>query len=343
MKRLGMDRFSGLYLWAAFIVVFSILAPRSFPTMPTVHLLASTQAVAGLAALALLVPMACGQFDLSIGSTANLAGMVAVMVQTKNIVGPIPAFLLGVCTGLVVGFVNGFVVVKLGVSSFIATLGMGSILVAIQVIITGNVDPMPVQNDLWNNLTQTKIFGFQMVVVYLVVVALIMWWVLTKTPAGRYLYASGSNPEAARLTGINVDRWSWIALTTSGGISGLAGVLFVSLTGPSLGFGSSLLLPAFAAVFFGATQLHRGRPNVWGTLIAIFVLATGAQGLQLTTGEQWVAPMFNGVALLAAVALAAGKGKSLFVRRPGRARSNGSSDPRGDDPASEPERPLAHA
>lgn len=200
-----------------------------------------------------------------------------------------------------------FVFVRLRVSSFIATLGMGSILTAVQVIITGNVEPMPVDNHLWTSLTQSTVFGFQLVVVYLLLAAVIIWWLLEKTPAGRYLRASGSNPDAARLTGINVDRCSWISLTAAGGISGLAGILFVSLTGPSLSFGGSLLLPAFAAVFLGSTQLKPGRPNVWGTMIAIFVLATGVQGLQLVTGVQWVAAMFNGVALLAAVAPAAGR------------------------------------
>jgi len=304
---LGLDKYSGLYLGALFIIVFSFLAPQSFPTMSTVHLLTSTQAIAGLAALALLVPMVAGQFDLSIGATANLAGMVTVMVQVDAGLQPLTAVALGVLVGAAVGFVNGFVVVRLHVSSFIATLGMSSILAALQVIVTGNVEPLPVDSELFANLTQHTIFGFQMVVVYLVIVALVLWWVLEKTPAGRFLHASGANPEAARLTGINVDRWSWIALTTSGAISGFAGVLFVSLTGPSLSFGASLLLPAFAAVFLGSTQLQPGRANVWGTFVAIFVLAIGVQGLQLTTGEQWVAGMFNGVALLVAVALAASR------------------------------------
>lgn len=304
---LGLDRFSGLYLGALFVIVFSILAPQSFPTISTVHLLASTQAIAGLAALALLVPMVAGQFDLSIGATANLAGMVTVMVQVDAGLSPLTAVGLGILVGAIVGFLNGLIVVKLRVSSFIATLGMSSILTAFQVIVTGNVEPMPVDSEFFSSLTQHPIFGFQMVVVYLLITAVILWWILEKTPAGRFLHASGANPEAARLTGINVDRWSWIALTASGGISGFAGVLFVSLTGPSLSFGASLLLPAFAAVFLGSTQLQPGRANVWGTLIAIFVLAIGVQGLQLTTGEQWVAGMFNGVALLAAVALAAGR------------------------------------
>ena len=79
--------------------------------------------------------------------------------------------------------------------------------------------------------------------------------------------------------------------------------MFASLNGPSLNFGGTLLLPAFAAAFLGSTQLIPGRFNVWGTLLAIFVLATGVQGLQLVSGASWLNDMFNGVALIIAVAL----------------------------------------
>ena len=142
----------------------------------------------------------------------------------------------------------------------------------------------------------------------------IAWWFLDHTPAGRYLYAIGGNVEAARLSGVRTNRWIWTSLTISGTVAGVAGVLFASLSGPSLGFGQTLLLPAFAAVFLGSTQLSPGRFNVWGTLLAIFVLATGATGLQLLSGAQWVSDLFNGLALIGAVALAVNR-QSRATRR----------------------------
>jgi ribose transport system permease protein len=87
-------------------------------------------------------------------------------------------------------------------------------------------------------------------------------------------------------------------------IAGVAGIFYGSLSGPSLTFGQGLLLPAFAAVFLGSTQLKPGRCNVWGTLLAVYVLATGVQGLEFVTGVLWLNDMFNGVALIAAVAFA---------------------------------------
>jgi ribose transport system permease protein len=122
-------------------------------------------------------------------------------------------------------------------------------------------------------------------------------------PLGRRMYATGANPDAARLSGVRTSRMAWGSLIASAAISGLAGVLYTSLTGPSLTFGATFLLPAFAACFLGATQILPGRFNVWGTLIAIFVLAIGVTGLQLVTSVSWITDMFDGVALVVAVAL----------------------------------------
>jgi ribose transport system permease protein len=84
-----------------------------------------------------------------------------------------------------------------------------------------------------------------------------------------------------------------------------------------LTFGPTLLLPAFAAAFLGSTQLQPGRFNVWGTLIAIYVLATGVQGLQLVSGQQWLSDMFNGVALIVAVGLAVNRQRRITGDKPG--------------------------
>ena len=114
---------------------------------------------------------------------------------------------------------------------------------------------------------------------------------------------------------MRIKRYTTFALITSATISGLAGVMFSSLNGPSLNFGGTLLLPAFAAVFLGSTQLIPGRFNVWGTLLAIYVLATGVQGLQLVSGASWLSDMFNGVALIIAVALSIKRGPSALGQR----------------------------
>ena len=303
-RSFGLDKLSGVYLWASFIIAFSIWSPKLFPTSSTVHLLASSQAVAGLLALALLVPLVAGAYDLSVGATANLSGIVAVVLQTHEHLSIGLSLVIAILLGLVIGITNGFIVVRLKVNSFIATLGVGSVLTAFETIVSGNSQPLPPESAVWSDLTQKTVGGFQVSIFYLLGVALILWWALGHTPFGRHLYAIGGNSDAARLSGVAVDRWLWFALLISSTLSAVAGCVYASLLGPSLTFGQGLLLPAFAAVFLGSTQFRPGRFNVWGTLLAIYALATGVQGFEYVTGVQWLSDMFNGVALVAAVAFA---------------------------------------
>lgn len=330
---LGFDRFSGLYLWALFIITFGIWTPDVFLSTDTARSILSSQAIVAMLGIALLIALAAGAYDLSIGATINLSAVLAAWLQTNEGWSMWPAILVAVLSGAVIGAINGFIVVKLHVSSFIATLGMATIIGAVLTIITNQTQPLPPTTTAWLNLTQYQVFGgLQVVVIYLLVLALIVWWLLEHTPAGRYIYATGGNPEAARLSGVQVGKWTWLSLLLSGTIAAIAGVFYSSLFGPSLTFGGALLLPAFAAAFLGSTQLKPGRFNVWGTLIAVYVLATGVKGLQFVTGEQWLNDMFNGVALIVAVAFAVWRQRAKASSR----RRGGGGGDGGPSPTEEP-------
>lgn len=315
--KLGPQTCSGLYLWAIFIITFGIWKPDLFLTSATAHSIASSQAIAAMLALALLIPLVAGVYDLSIGAVINFSTVLVVVMQTKHGQGMWTSIIATIAACAAIGAISGFIVVKLKVNSFVATLGMATVTGAFQLIISDQTQPLPPDSTTWANLTQTKILGFQSVVVYLIVIAVIVWWVLDHTPVGRYLYAIGGSVEAARLTGVAVGRWTWLSLIGSSTIAGIAGVLYASLSGPSLTYGQSLLLPAFAAVFLGSTQFTPGRANVWGTLLAVYVLATGVQGLQFVTGVLWLNDMFNGVALIAAVSFAVWRQTARSARRAG--------------------------
>ncbi|WP_375476326.1 ABC transporter permease [uncultured Jatrophihabitans sp.] len=255
--------------------------------------------------IAVIVPLAAGVFDLSVGAVVNLSAVIAAVMQERHGFGVWASIAVAVGVSFVIGVINGFVVVKLHVGAFIATLGTATIIGAFQTIVSNQTQPLPPDSSLWVKLTQTQFLGgFQVIIVYLLVIALFFWWLLDHTPMGRQIYASGANPEAARLSGVNVDKWTWISLIISSTLSGVAGVLYCSLSGPSLTFGAALLLPAYAAAFLGSTQIKPGRFNILGTLIAVYVLATGIQGLQYVTGVQWLGDMFNGTALVIAVSFA---------------------------------------
>jgi ribose transport system permease protein len=154
------------------------------------------------------------------------------------------------------------------------------------------------------------VFGVPYLDVYLVVIAVVLWFVLEQTPVGRRMFAVGGNRDAAKLAGISGDRIVWGSLIASGIIASLAGLMYTAQVGAyTSDIGQGYLFPALAAVFFGASQLSQ-RPNVWGTLIAFFALAFGIQGLtlQFGAGTFWVSPLFQGSALIVAVAVASTKG-----------------------------------
>lgn len=302
--RFGLDRYSGLYLAALFILVFGIWTPHLFLSAATLHIVADEQTTTVMLGIAVLIPLVSGTFDLSVGSVVNLSAIEAAWLQSAHQWNMFAAIGVAVGSALLIGVINGFLVVKAGVNSFIATLGTATIVTAIQEILTGNSQPLAPTSSAWSNIAILPLGGFQIVVVYALVLALLCWWFLDHTPPGRYLYAIGANREASRLAGVLVDRWIWLSLIFSALISGVAGIFYSAANGPSLTFGASLLLPAFAAAFLGSTQLRPGRFNIWGTVIAVYVLAIGVKGLQLITGQQWLNDMFNGVTLVGAVSFA---------------------------------------
>jgi ribose transport system permease protein len=279
--------------------------PDLFLTASNFRIIASSQAVAAIMALGLLVPVACGVFDLSIAGTLGVAETVVIYMQ-GNGHGTWLGIVCALAAGLVVGLLNAFVVIKLRVDSFIATLGMSSILLAGVKAITNGAFISGAAGGTFSGFGQNKVWGLPLPVFYMVGIGLVLWWVLEYTPVGRYLYGIGGNPQAARLAGVRVNRITTGAFVTSGVVSAFAGVVLAAELGSgSPDVGTSYLLPAFSAVFLGATQIRPGRVNVLGTLIAIFLLATGVKGLQLGGAPDYISDLFNGAALIIAVALAA--------------------------------------
>jgi ribose transport system permease protein len=302
---LGLDRFSGLYVWAALILIFSLWVPSLFDTATNVRIIAGSQAITAIVAMGLIVPVACGAFDLSIAGTLGVSTCVVIWFQANHhgwVLGVIVALLVG----LAVGAVNSLIVVRLHVDSFIGTLGMSSILLAGTEWITGGSQIANGVSPTFTKIGQTQLFGLPLPVFYMIALAIVLWWLLEYTPAGRYLYGIGGNPQAARLAGIRTGRITTSAFLLSGLVAAFAGVILASQLGSaSPDVGGPYLLPAFSAVFLGATQVFPGRVNVPGTLIAIFLLATGVKGLQLAGAPSYINDLFNGAALIIAVALAA--------------------------------------
>ena len=302
---LGLDRFSGLYVWAVLILIFALWVPDLFLTANNARIIAGSQAITAMVAMGLIVPVACGAFDLSIAGTLGVSVCTVIWFQANHH-GWALGIVVALLVGLAVGLVNAFIVVRLHVDSFIGTLGMSSILLAGTEWITGGGQIATGVSATFTGIGQNQVWGLPLPVFYMVALAIVLWWLLEYTPIGRYLYGIGGNPQAARLAGIRVGRVTTGAFLLSGLVAAFSGVVLAAQLGSaSPDVGGPFLLPAFSAVFLGATQVFPGRVNVPGTLIAIFLLATGVKGLQLAGAPGYINDLFNGAALIIAVALAA--------------------------------------
>lgn len=302
---LGLDRFSGLYVWAALIIVFALWVPETFLRLNTLTVVAGNEAITAMLALGIIIPLAAGVFDLSFAGVCGVAVAVTAWAQVNGY-NPFIAALMAIVLAAFIGAINGFVVVKLKVNSFIATLGMSSLLLAAAWWITDGKQIVAGFSEAFLNLGNLQILNIPLPFYAMIVLAVIVYIVIEYLPIGRYLYASGGNPVAARLAGVRVDRIVFGSLVASSLIAGVAGVVLAARIGTaSPDIGPSYLLPAFSAVFLGSTQIKPGRVNVLGTLIAIYLLATGVKGLQLAGAPAYTDDLFNGAALIIAVALAA--------------------------------------
>ncbi|GAB7102377.1 ABC transporter permease [Streptomyces phaeofaciens JCM 4814] len=297
-----------LALTALLVLVFSLALPRTFPTLDTVDSILSNQSIPAILALAAMVPIVTGAFDLSLGYGLGLAHvMVLRLIVDEGWPWPL-ACLTVIAGGAAVGVLNGVVVEFGRIDSFIATLGTGSMMYAVTGWITDGSRIVPGPQGLppaFTDLYDSTFLGLPVPAFYVLALAAVLWLVLERLPLGRCLYVVGSNPRAADLVGIPTRTYTVYAFTASGLIVGCAGVLLAAqqqIGNPSVGL--DYLLPAFVGALLGATAIRPGRPNALGTVVAVAVLAVGLTGIGQLGGDFWTVPLFYGGTLLLAVGLA---------------------------------------
>ena len=301
LKKLHPRNIGVLYLYGFAWLLYTTWIPETWLTWLTHRSVINQQAILLVVAIGLIVPLATGVFDLSIAATMSAAAVTASWLLVDHQWNVAAAIAVALGFGAFVGAVNAFFMVKIKIDSFIATLGMSSILGAYAVWRSGNRSILGLP-DSFLALTKSFAGGLRVSVVIALLLALIAWAVLEHTPVGRYFFATGGNREAARLAGIHTDRYISAAMITSGFVAAIAGVLLASQYGSvQAQSGAPYLLPAFAAVYLGATQFKR-RFNVLGTILAVLVLQSGVKGLQLAgVAVLWVENLFFGLALVISV------------------------------------------
>ena len=320
-----------VYLTILIVIGFSLYLPDLFLTRSTLDAILNSYALYGIASLAVLVPMTSGAIDASIAGNISLTSVCCAQLFATTSLPPWAVVIVTLAIGASIGLVNVFVLVTLRIPAIIGTLAVGLTCDALSVWVSGNQILSPTQLsggfgnvfalDSWNNLS--------IPIAYLLLLATIIGVLLTQTPAGRYVYAVGLNPDVARDTGIRVRFVQARALVIGGILGAFAGlVLSAQIAGASPGSGDQYLLPAFAAVFLGATQFRLKRFTAWGTIIAVFMIGTVVYGLQLAGAPTWTPNVFEGVTLILAIAISnLTSSKSIRAKKARRRRSPGRAVP----------------
>lgn len=306
------QRFGAVLMLLIVIVVFSILSPDSFATKQNAETILQQEAVLACLALGLLLPIAVGEFDLSVGYVLGFVAVVAAALGGKT--GLPGGLIIPLCIliGLSIGTLNGILTAKFRIHSLIATLGVGFAVSGATIGVSGGTTLFQGISPIIPTLANTNILGLKSAVWIVFALAILLYIVLEFTPFGKRIYAVGGSEHVARLAGVKTDAIKIAAFAIAGGMAACAGLLQLGQAGGATpSFGVNLLLPAFAAIFLGATAIKPGVFNVWGTIIAILLLAAGFTGLALQGVPLWVEPIFDGAVLLIAVLVTRREARSL--------------------------------
>jgi ribose transport system permease protein len=296
----------GLLIFGVLLaLVFAILLPGTFADIQTVRAILGNNTTVAMLAMAEMLVVAGGNYDLSIAYAIGLMHIIAMsLIVWAGVPWPL-VVVITVLAGGLIGWINGALVEYAKIDSFIATLGVGTVLYGIGTFITNGTQVVGVVPDWFAKINDAYLLGIPFPTYLVAIVAIISWICLEHLPLGRHLYAIGSNRRAAELTGVNSRRLVMGSFVWSGLIVGLAGVILAArLQVAQSSVGPEFLLPAFVGALLGATTVRPGRVNAAGTIIAVLVLAVGIAGLQQLGNSFFVEPIFQGGALIVSVGLA---------------------------------------
>ena len=304
-------RGGALVILLALVLVFSLTAENFLSEDNLRNILRQYSVPAILAVGQTLVIVSAG-IDLSVASTAALSGSVmGVLYAHEGWPEPL-ALLMGLLAGFAVGAINGFVITKWRVPDFIATLGAFTAVRGVALLVT---DGLPVPDytkaqegrtvpDSISTLGAESVFGIPQIALVAAACALVGWFILSRTTLGRAAYAIGGNREAARVSGIRVERTKWAIYIISGLMAAVAGFMLTGRQGSANALmGEGMELQSIAAVVVGGTNLFGGEGTIGGTIIGVLIIGVLNNGLNILGVADFWQRVVNGSIIVAVVAL----------------------------------------
>lgn len=284
------------------IVLFAAMKPQVFFTPLNFTNILEQVAILAMIAAVQTVVMVVGDFDLSVGSLASLVGVITAQLLVGGM-HPAVAVLIGLGAGVIAGAVNGFLVAYLGLSAFIATLATMTSFSGLALLLSSGTTVFGLP-DAFVWLGQGRLGMIPVPVVIAVVVALIVWFVLSKTVIGRSWYAVGGNAEAARLSGVKTRAVRFSAFLVSGFGAALAGIILTArLASAHPSAADPFMLSSIAAVFLGITLSRAGQPTIGGTVVGLGIVGVLSNGLNIMQVNSYVQQILTGLIIVLAVSL----------------------------------------
>lgn len=298
-------RYGTLLGMVLMIAIFSVAAPDAFPTLSNATNILNQASLTAIIAGGLTVALIVGEMDLSIGYVASFSGVLVTGFMVDQGV-PWPLAILAVLLiGASIGAVSGLVITKLRVNSVIATLGVGTVVVGINYAYAGGVPVASGVPKAFLDIALGRwVAGIPNNIIFMFVTLALLWVLINRTDLGQRIQAVGGNPEAARLSGIRVDRIKILALVVTGISSAITGILLASLIGSgTTSAADGYLLMSFAGCFLGSATLRDGEFHIVGTLIGVLIVAIGFNGLAILGAPTFWQYVFQGAILILAVGL----------------------------------------
>ena len=296
-----MRAYGTIFAGIIIVIAFSILSSDAFFTLGNLINITRQISLLVIIALGATLVMSVEEFDLSVGALASLGGVIAA----KMAVAGMPMFLcfiVPVVVCFLIGLLNGWIVTRFRVLSFITTLAMGTIIGGFTFWFTGGAT---VFQDIPKSFTfvgSKSLFGMPLLSIIMILLTILFWFVMRHTAFGRKLYAIGGNEAASQVSGINVNYQKNIAFALCAGLAALTGVLMASRLGSAHPTGGDgLFLQAYAAAFLGRTVFKEGVPNIWGTFVGAAILGVLANGLTIMQVPTFMQDLLTGCIIILAV------------------------------------------
>lgn len=309
-----MKQYFVLVILLLLIILFGCLQPDSFLTMSNLFTIVRQSSIMGIATVGLLFVMIAGGIDLSLSSVISLESVLAAVLLTKGGMGLIPAYLLGLTVTTLIGLVTGMIIVKTNIFPMIGTLALQIILQGVAYLICGGMPVSGLPQEA-KTVGQGYVGAIPLPVIIFIVVIAIAAVILNRTYIGRHFYATGSNEEAARLSGINTGRLKVATYAIGGFLSGLAGLIMLArISSGQPTAGKNMEMDCLTAAVIGGVSLTGGEGRISTAVCGVLIIGVLTNGMTIMNVSEYYQLIIRGCIFLGAVCLD-GIQKQLAGRR----------------------------